>query len=120
VRKNIFRAPQQINDKNRLVFTSDLRKINSFTIDLLALQKRQFALNLRHATAPIRELALAFLAHKGCLLGFGLATFGLDYDCTHFVVIGIPNLHLQEKHGRFFAEFVGNILDYGKLYLDDG
>ena len=89
-------------------------------IDMLITQYHQFALILRNAIAPIREPSLAVLAHKGCVLGIGLEAAGPDNDCAHLAFIGLSYLDLQEEHGWFPAEFVGNILDYGKLYLDDG
>ena len=88
--------------------------------DMLITQNHQFALILRNAIAPIREPALAVLAHKRCLLGIGLEAAGPDNDCPYLTFIGLSYLDLPEKHGWFPAEFVGNILDYGKFYLDDG
>jgi hypothetical protein len=49
-----------------------------------------------------------------------LEAAGPDNDCANLAFIGLSYLDLQEEHGWFPAEFVGNILDYGKLYLDDG
>ena len=86
---------------------------------MLITQNHQFALILRHASASVRESAFTVLAYQGCLLGFGLEAFGLDDDCAYALTFGLPHVDLQKKHGRFLAEFIGNVLDNGEFYMDD-